>query len=1060
MRIKLFFAVLLILPFFVLGQNASLEIFYGSDNIIKFCSDSIAAAPDINIKGDDGFDVASEGIKISIANHRRGEDLLVYNGPNNLTAQWNDNYGYLEIKGIGTSSEYEEAVKQVYYKNLKAQPTNGTRSLSVTLIDADYLPYTTHFYRYVSDYKISWEDARDSAAAMVYNGLEGYLATITSSVENDFIWSKIDGVGWIGGTDKDQEGVWKWVTGPPAEQVQFWKGAENGSRVNGMYSNWSSGEPNNVTYIPEGEDFAHINQDPGKAAKTWNDLRSTGETAQYYIPQGFIVEFGGMPDDPPIRLSASIEIEINKIPFADEREFTICQNENVVLNMVADGFEYSWSPNNNISDRFKANPSVSPDETTTYVATGTFGECIDTASFTVNVNPIPIHMWDKEIVICEEASTTIDPGSAETYLWENGETTRAITVSDEDWYSVQLTNEFNCSNTDSTQLKWSIIPEINFEDLDTLVCGSKHQKLNITFEKENVQTIVSSFEPGVIIANADTKSPYISVSDYGKYGFEFSLEDQYQCRFKDTINIEFHNQPTAQFQIDEAECEGYNLRLYYTGLKVEDALFDWYSTDSLYFSGINVDTMVIPLGFGLRNRTVGLKINEQGCVDSFKLPVTVTPILDFWTINPEACTPHEVEFDYSASESVESFFWIFGDGGNSTLDKPSHLYTNSTVDDKTFDVSLRIVSDEGCENTGIIEDAVTVHPIPAIDFDIDETKCYDSGTLVSFVGSATEKDTFLWEFEHFEPFDYENPGITPGPFTIYLTSKPQAEIGLSVTSLFGCKTTQKVVKNFKRKPEFQVAIDTFQGCPPLDLAMSVFPIDGIDQVTYTWNFGGGHSGSGTEVDHTYSEPGFKNVFDVYSSSTLTGCKDTLVFPDSIFVYPVPNAAFTATPEVALISNPLIQFDNQSEGAEFYNWDFDDLTFSEELDPSHSFPDMGFYDVLLTSFNNFGCFDTVNHRVAIAFDKLFPPNAFSPNSQLEEDREFRIYAKGVVEEGYLLEIFNRWGEIIFATTTPQIGWDGKMKDGNFAPAGVYMWVIQYNDFIGKHHKQQGAVTLLF
>ncbi|MFW5756959.1 MAG: gliding motility-associated C-terminal domain-containing protein, partial [Tangfeifania sp.] len=153
--------------------------------------------------------------------------------------------------------------------------------------------------------------------------------------------------------------------------------------------------------------------------------------------------------------------------------------------------------------------------------------------------------------------------------------------------------------------------------------------------------------------------------------------------------------------------------------------------------------------------------------------------------------------------------------------------------------------------------------------------------------------------------------------------------------------------------------------------------------------------------------------------------------------------------------------NQTEGGTGYNWDFDDSSpGSNEENPVHSFENMGTYNVVLTAFNDFGCTDTTNARVSVAFDKLFPPSAFSPNAALEEDREFRIYSEGVVDKGYQLLIFNRWGEVIFESNSQQNGWDGKMKNGNFAPAGVYTWVITYFDFLDQKHKQQGTVTLLF
>jgi gliding motility-associated-like protein len=122
--------------------------------------------------------------------------------------------------------------------------------------------------------------------------------------------------------------------------------------------------------------------------------------------------------------------------------------------------------------------------------------------------------------------------------------------------------------------------------------------------------------------------------------------------------------------------------------------------------------------------------------------------------------------------------------------------------------------------------------------------------------------------------------------------------------------------------------------------------------------------------------------------------------------------------------------------------------------------MDIYSVSLAVANDFNCTDTIIKPVTVTFDRLFPPNAFSPNASLAEDQEFRIYGDGVLDEGYQLLIFNRWGEIIFESRSQNEGWDGKMKNADFAPSGVYTWVIEYTDFTGEKHKQQGLVTLLF
>jgi gliding motility-associated-like protein len=118
------------------------------------------------------------------------------------------------------------------------------------------------------------------------------------------------------------------------------------------------------------------------------------------------------------------------------------------------------------------------------------------------------------------------------------------------------------------------------------------------------------------------------------------------------------------------------------------------------------------------------------------------------------------------------------------------------------------------------------------------------------------------------------------------------------------------------------------------------------------------------------------------------------------------------------------------------------------------------DVSLLAINQFGCADSAFSQVAVAFDRVFPPNAFSPNAALEEDREFRIYSEGIVNDGYKLLIFNRWGEVIFTSYSQEEGWNGKMKNGSNAPAGAYFWVLEFSDFVGNTYAQQGTVTLLY
>ena len=72
-----------------------------------------------------------------------------------------------------------------------------------------------HYYEYVNS-RLTWTDAKIAAENKTFNGMQGYLATITSKEENDFIVQKISSNTWMGASDIENQSIWKWATGPEA----------------------------------------------------------------------------------------------------------------------------------------------------------------------------------------------------------------------------------------------------------------------------------------------------------------------------------------------------------------------------------------------------------------------------------------------------------------------------------------------------------------------------------------------------------------------------------------------------------------------------------------------------------------------------------------------------------------------------------------------------------------------------------------------------------------------------------------------------------------------------
>jgi hypothetical protein len=103
----------------------------------------------------------------------------------------------------------------VVFSNSSTNPS-GVRNFSINLGigKASYLPRNGHF-EYFS-FGITWTKAREDADKKIYYGLKGYLATLTAADETQLAGAQAPGAGWIGGSDAENEGEWKWVTGPEA----------------------------------------------------------------------------------------------------------------------------------------------------------------------------------------------------------------------------------------------------------------------------------------------------------------------------------------------------------------------------------------------------------------------------------------------------------------------------------------------------------------------------------------------------------------------------------------------------------------------------------------------------------------------------------------------------------------------------------------------------------------------------------------------------------------------------------------------------------------------------
>ncbi len=300
--------------------------------------------------------------------------------------------------------------------------------------------------------------------------------------------------------------------------------------------------------------------------------------------------------------------------------------------------------------------------------------------------------------------------------------------------------------------------------------------------------------------------------------------------------------------------------------------------------------------------------------------------------------------------------------------------------------------------------------------------------------------------------------VTPFQPTTYIAT---------VTNSCGIIIRDSVRVKFSPQPTINILPDTTDICAPnsiqfTDLSITGNVNDPID--SWTWNFGDGTSSNLQNPTHLYTTPGTYNVSLIVS--TDGGCtSNNGSSPVTIQAYPYPVAGFNInTTTLSLPADPLI-CTNTSSGANSYSWTFGDGGTSTVASPQYMYTSVGTFDILLIATNQFGCSDSATREVITDADVAFP-NVFSPNpngpgggtyniNDLTNDVFFPFTA-GVSE--FKMQIFNRWGELIFESDDINIGWDGYYR-GKMCPQDVYVWKAFLKLNNGKIYNKTGDVTLL-
>lgn len=512
--------------------------------------------------------------------------------------------------------------------------------------------------------------------------------------------------------------------------------------------------------------------------------------------------------------------------------------------------------------------------------------------------------------------------------------------------------------------------------------------------------------------------------------------------------------------------------------------------------------------------TVKLVTNRgQECSDSTTAIVSVWPGFTPDFRNLGVCMLNAVNFEdqsVTAFGVVDSWSWDFGDETTtadvSNLQNPSWNYTTPGVKN----VTLTVTNSKGCSK--VITKPVTIIDKPVITLAFDDTLiCVPDNVQLQASGTGI----FSWTPNiNIVNANTSTPTVNPATTTTYyvqlndqgcvntdsvkvnvvtfvtlnempdstICATDEAQLRVSSDALqyqwtpaggVNDPTIQNPIGITGATTTYQV-LATIGSCSTtrtIDITAIPYPVANAGpDTTICYNtpayLHGTHDGSSFTWSPTstllnsnslnpIAYPSIPTEY-VLSSFDTRGCPKP--GRDTVLVNALPKInAFAGNDTMVIVGQPL---QLNAEGGVSYLW----IPSTGLNNPGIKNP-IGMYGSEIDSvrytvhvFNDYGCVDSAFVKVTVfkTQPQVFVPTGFTPNGDGLND-VLRPIAVGIKEIKYF-SIYNRWGQLLFKTTTNGHGWDGRIS-GTPQSTNVFVWMVSAVDYLDRPYFQKGTVTLI-
>lgn len=703
---------------------------------------------------------------------------------------------------------------------------------------------------------------------------------------------------------------------------------------------------------------------------------------------------------------------------ASTNKTTICIGETVQLS-ASGAQSYHWF--GNVSIPYGNTTSTLPNTSGWYKVQGISSlGCSNNDSVFVNVNNLPsISTLTPNPSICSGDSTTISIVGIGTLNWmpilglsnSNSNTVKASPLISTN-YNVQITDSNGCENQINIPVTVNALPVASFS-FDSLVC--KNSTINFINQSTNTTQYNWDFGDNT---NSTSQNAVHSYNQTGYFNVSLAAISSQNCL--DTIERVIHviEAPQANFTTyPQIGCAPLNINLNNTTSAYGSSYF-WSINNGQSSTAVNPAGIIFNSPDG-HDTTYIIQLTATNIcgvsAQSDTVIVNTKPVANFGFNLSSQCSPATATFGNISSSNSGSYNWNLGD--NSYCSQTTPANHNYTANNFPVDYHIQLTAINSC-GSDTMQKVLHLNPnyVHSI-FTPSQTQAC-APAVINFSNYSNVQTSASWNFDDGNVSSQINPTHiynTPGTYNVSLIVTDNCGIDTTVIAI---TVGNPPTINFTLSADTVCQFETFS---MQNLTSNLTNLQ--------WNFGDSSTSNMNNVVHQYTGFG-QYPISLIGEDILTHCTDTA---DAIVVVQPTAIASISTnnPDGCYPLN--VNFQNNTQGATYYSWDFSDGNSSVSQTPSHIFNNPGTYNVKLIATNYYGCADTT-YTIIKAYPR--PVAGFTVNNltpcQFPTTIEFINHSTGA--SGYYWD-FNNLDSSKFTNPTYQYA-----NSGNYSPK-----LIAYNAY---------------